>query len=60
LGDYDTDIMVWAERQSDLLRRHAAGERIDHSDLDWPNIIDEVADVGRNALRAYRSVPFWP
>ncbi len=55
MSDYDSDILIWSERQADLLRRHAAGERLNHADLDWPNIIEEVADVGRNALRACRS-----
>jgi hypothetical protein len=25
---YDTDILAWSERQADLLRRVAAGERV--------------------------------
>ena len=52
---YDKDILEWSERQAELLRRHAAGERINDTDLDWSNIIEEVADVGRNTLRACRS-----
>ena len=55
MSDYDTDIMNWSERQAELLRRHAAGELPNHADLDWPNIIEEVADVGRNTLRACQS-----
>jgi hypothetical protein len=55
MSDYDADILEWSERQAELLRRHAAGERINDTDLDWPNIIEEVADVGRNTLRACRS-----
>ena len=55
MADYDTDILEWSERQAELLRRHAAGERVNDMDLDWPNIIEEVADVGRNTLRAFRS-----
>ena len=55
MGDYETDILVWSERQAELLRRHAAGERANDMDLDWPNIIEEVADVGRSSLRACRS-----
>jgi hypothetical protein len=52
---YDRDILEWSEHQAELLRRHAAGERINDTDLDWSNIIEEVADVGRNSLRACRS-----
>ena len=50
---YDTDILAWSEQQSALLRRVAAVERV--NDADWPNIIEAVADVGRNSLRACRS-----
>jgi hypothetical protein len=56
MGDYDTDILLWSERQAELLRRHAAGERINDPDLDWDNIIEEVADVGRSSLRSCRSL----
>lgn len=52
---YDRDILEWSERQAELLRRHAGGERINDTDLDWPNIIEEVADVGWNTLYACRS-----
>jgi hypothetical protein len=55
---YDTDILTWSERQAELLRRHAAGERSNDNELDWPNIIEEVADVGRSSLRACRSQLF--
>jgi hypothetical protein len=55
MSDYDTDILLWSERQADLLRRHAAGERINDAEVDWPNIIEEVIDVGRSTLRACRS-----
>jgi hypothetical protein len=55
MSEYDTDILEWSQRQAELLRRHAAGELINDNDLDWTNIIEEVADVGRNTLRACRS-----
>jgi hypothetical protein len=45
---YDTGILLWSDHQADLVRRHAAGERVNAAGLDWPNIIAEVADVGRN------------
>src|SRR5690242_12539070 len=52
---YETDILDWSERQADLLRRHAAGERLnDHPD--WPNIIDEIESVGRAQLNAVQSL----
>ena len=55
MSDYDTDILNWSEHQAELLRRHAAGELPNHAELDWPNIIEEVADVGRSELRSCRS-----
>ncbi|HSU07042.1 MAG TPA: DUF29 family protein [Acetobacteraceae bacterium] len=52
---YDRDILTWSERQSALLRRIAAGERVNSSDLDWPNIIEEIEGVGRSDLHAVES-----
>jgi hypothetical protein len=54
-SDYDTDILLWSERQADLLRRHAAGERFKDAWIDWPNIAEEIVDVGRSELRAVAS-----
>ena len=56
MSDYDTDILSWSERQADLLRRHAAGEQINDTDLDWANIIEEIEAVGRSELRACQSL----
>ncbi len=55
MSEYDADILMWSEHQADLLRRVAAGEPVNEP-LDWTNIIEEVADVGRNSLRACRSL----
>jgi hypothetical protein len=52
---YDDDILLWSERQSDLLRRIAAGEPINERP-DWVNIIEEVESVGRSDLRAVESL----
>ena len=49
---YDTDILLWSERQADLLRRHAAGERVNDASIDWPNIVEEIEDVGRSELHS--------
>ena len=54
-GLYERDILTWSERQADLLRRLAAGERLNEA-VDWPNVIEEVQDVGRSALRSCRSL----
>src|SRR5580692_10583678 len=48
MGDrYDEDIVLWSERQSELLRRRAAGELVNDAELDWPNIAEEIEAVGR-------------
>lgn len=52
---YEDDILTWSERQAELLRRRAAGELINEADIDWPNIAEEIEDVGRSAARAVRS-----
>jgi hypothetical protein len=49
---YEDDILLWSERQADLLRRHFVGERINSAELDWPNIIEEIESVGNEQLRA--------
>jgi hypothetical protein len=54
-GLYEDDILLWSERQSDLLRRLAASERINSADLDWPNIIEEIESVGNEQLHAVNS-----
>jgi hypothetical protein len=52
---YETDILAWSERQADLLRRLADGERLNET-IDWENLIEEVESVGRSELRACRSL----
>jgi Domain of unknown function DUF29 len=53
--DLYEDCLVWSERQADLLRRLAAGERV-NAEVDWPNVIEEVQDVGLSQLRAVRNL----
>jgi hypothetical protein len=55
MSDYDTDILTWSERQAALLRRVAAGEPVNEAP-DWPNIAEEIEDVGRSELRSCRSL----
>jgi len=51
MGDlYEADILEWSEHQAALLRRVAAGERVNDPGPDWANIIDEVESVGREQL----------
>ena len=49
-GGYEDDLLVWSEQQADLLERLAAGEPVDER-LDWPNLIEEVRDLGLSELR---------
>jgi hypothetical protein len=53
---YDSDILEWSERQGALLRRIAAGERVNDTDVDWPNIAEEIESVGREQLHAVESL----
>ena len=54
---HDTDILERSGHRAALLRRAAGGERINNTDLNWPNLIDEVKGVGRSQLSAIRSLP---
>ena len=56
MSDYDQDILLWSEHQANLLRRRAAGELINDAELDWPNIAEEIEDVGGNRLHAVESL----
>ncbi len=46
---YDRDVLAWSEHQAALLRRLAAGERLNET-VDWAHVIDEVETVGRSEL----------
>ena len=52
---YDTDVVQWSEQQAGLLRRQAAGEKLNEAP-DWANIIEEVESVGRSELQAVESL----
>jgi hypothetical protein len=56
MSDYDTDILIWSEHQAEMLRRRAAGELVNDAEVDWPNIAEEIGDVGRSELRSCRSL----
>ena len=47
MSDYETDTLLWSERQVDLLRRLAAGERVNDR-VDWGNVAEEIDSVGRS------------
>lgn len=48
---YDTDSLIWSERQSALLLRVRAGEAV-NDQVDWVNIAEEIESVGRSELHA--------
>jgi hypothetical protein len=52
---YEDDILLWSERQADLLRRLARGERV-NDQIDWDNLVEEVESVGRSQLSSVRSL----
>lgn len=54
MGDYDTDLLLWSEHQADLLRRMAAGERVNDR-VDWENVAEEIESLGRSDKRELRS-----
>ncbi len=42
---YDDDIVLWSERQAELLRHHAAVACANDA-IDWRNVIEEIESVG--------------
>ena len=52
---YEQDALAWSEQQASLLRRLAAGERVNEA-VDWSNVIEEVHDSGLSELHACESV----
>jgi len=52
---YESDILVWSEDQATLLRRLAAGERV-NDQIDWTNVIEEIESVGNEQLHAVSSL----
>jgi hypothetical protein len=51
---YDTDIVIWSERQAALLRRMAAGERV-NDQVDWENVAEEIEALGVSDRRELRN-----
>jgi hypothetical protein len=54
MSDYDTDILEWSEQQAELLHRMGRGDHV-NDQVDWENVAEEIADVGRSELRAVAS-----
>ena len=55
MSDYGTDVLAWSAEQAALLRRRAAGELVNDSALDWPNIAEEIESVGQSERSALQS-----
>ena len=55
MSDYGTDVLAWSVKQAGLLRRRAAGELVNDSALDWPNIAEEIESVGQSERYRIRS-----
>ena len=51
---YEEDIVLWSERQAELLRRVAEGAAMNEKP-DWTNIIEEIESVGNSELRSVES-----
>ena len=52
---YETDVVTWSDRQADLLRRIAAGERV-NDQVDWENVVEEIESVGQSQIDAVESL----
>jgi hypothetical protein len=52
---YATDILEWSEHQAELLRRLAAGERV-NDQVDWENVVEEIESVGNEQIHAVSSL----
>jgi Domain of unknown function DUF29 len=55
MSEYDTDVLAWSEHQAELLRRMAAGERV-NDQVDWSNVVEEIESVGNEQLHAVTSL----
>ena len=47
---YEIDTVAWSEHQAELLRRVAAGERLNTAP-DWTNIAEEIDSLGKDRAR---------
>ncbi len=52
---YDQDFVLWIEQQVTLLRRRAAGELANDTELDWRNLAEEIEAAGGNTRRELRN-----
>jgi Domain of unknown function DUF29 len=52
---YEADIVEWSEHQAALLRRLAAGERV-NDQVDWANVVEEIESAGHEQVHAVSSL----
>ena len=50
MSDYDTDFVQWSREQADLLRRMAAGGRVNDR-VDWGNVAEAAESLGKSDQR---------
>ena len=55
MNAYDTDIVEWSAHQAELLRRRAAGELVNEAEIDWPNVAEEIDQLGKSQTRELTS-----
>ena len=55
MSEYGTDFVLWSREQADLLRRMAAGERVNNR-INLENVAEEIESlaeaIGANCARA--------
>jgi hypothetical protein len=54
-SNYDTDVLVWYERQAAILRDLGASGLPLPNELDLQNIVEEIESVGRSELASVQS-----
>jgi len=52
---YDADILLWSERQAEVIRRLGRTRRDISNELDVKNVAEEIESVGRSELAAVES-----
>ena len=52
---YDTDFVLWAKSQAELLRLRAAGKLANEAEVDWSNIAEEIESLGKSDQRELRN-----
>ena len=52
---YNKDFVLWAPGQAELLRLRAEGKLGNDAEVEWSNIAEEIATLGRSDRRALRN-----